>query len=230
MSSLWERSANAVLVLSALAVAGAAVHREYRDKRPVEQPASSAPTLMGTQDWDNIRRLAIPLGDTSGRVTVVEFADFECPYCQAFDARVRALMAERPGLIARRFIHFPLRNHRFALPAARAAECANVQGSFVGMHDALFAKQDSLGLKSWGSYARDAGVQDTAQIIACSATALTPTRVEAGISLGRRIGVHSTPTVIINGWRFEVPPNDTVLRESVLALADGKMPPSARRK
>lgn len=226
-----ENGVNALLVVAALAMAVATLHREFdSDRQSKAAKASRVPTLMRTDEWERLRRAAMPIGDSTGAVTIVEFADFECPYCRAFDARLRALIAERPGLVSRRFVHFPLPMHRFAVPAARAAECAAQQEAFASMHDVLLDKQDSLGLKSWGSYARDAGVEDTAAVAKCSASTTPVPRVSAGTALGSTLGVRSTPTVVIKGWRFFVPPDDTLLRETIAAVAAGQAPPIVDRK
>jgi hypothetical protein len=72
-----------------------------------------------------------------------------------------AVRARYPKDVGLFFVHFPLPMHRFARPAARATECAGLQGKFGQMVDAVYNKQDSLGLKSWSDYGRDAGVADT---------------------------------------------------------------------
>lgn len=111
------------------------------------------------------------------------------------------------------FVHFPLTKHRFAVQAAQAAECASARGHFAGFIDAVYAKQDSLGLKSWGSYAREAGIADTAAITRCARDPSPPKRLEAGRELGLRWEVLGTPTVIINGLRYANPPtNDEIDR------------------
>jgi hypothetical protein len=93
------------------------------------------------------------------------------------------------------FVHFPLPIHRFAVQAAQATECASLKGRFLNFIDAVYRKQDSLGLKSWGSYA-----------------------LEAGRELGLRWQILGTPTVIINGLRYASPPTkreiDRVIRRA----------------
>jgi protein-disulfide isomerase len=100
--------------------------------------------------------------------------------------------------------------HRFALGAARATECARGEDKFGSMVDALFNKQDSLGLKSWVSYGVDAGLRDTAAFARCMSSSASISSVEAGRSLGRRMEVNGTPTIIVNGWRFQAPPYDSL--------------------
>jgi protein-disulfide isomerase len=156
-------------------------------------------------------------------VKVVEFADLECPGCRAFYTRTRELPPSIRSRFALIFIHFPLSMHRFAMPAARAAECARVEDKFASMVDVLFKKQDSLGLKSWGSYATEAGVRDTTAFARCVTNSSSLRIVDAGLASGKNIGVRATPTVIINGWRFSSPPYDS-LAALVTRFADGARP------
>lgn len=97
------------------------------------------------------------IGPSSAKVTVTVFTDFECPACRRFTesalAGARASFHDRLRVVIR---HWPLSSHRFAVPAARAAECASAHNRFVPFHDLLFAKQDSLGLKSFTDFATEA--------------------------------------------------------------------------
>ena len=92
------------------------------------------------------------------------------------------------------------------------------------MIDVLFAKQDSLGLKSWQSFAREAEVVDSAGFVACVESTDALPFVESGIAAGKRIGLVGTPTVIVNGWRFCVPPDDKELKAIVDKLLRGEKP------
>ncbi len=76
--------------------------------------------------------------------------------------------------------------------------------------DEIFRKQDSLGLKSWGSLAMSVGIADTAAIARCAQAEDVPTPVEEGLTSGKRIGVSGTPTVLVNGWLFSIPPYDSL--------------------
>jgi len=107
-------------------------------------------------------------------------------------------------------ISFPLPSHRFARPAAMAAMCALEQDRFVEFQDAVFARQDSLGLKPWNSYAIDAGIADTARFGVCIASGRSHTLVDRGLIVGDSLGVKVTPTVLINGYRYSTPPLDSL--------------------
>ncbi len=138
------------------------------------------------------------IGDTAASIKVIEFADFECPYCKKFDKTMHAITAHYGLAVSRVFVELPLRMHRFAVPAARAAECAASQGRFAEIHDVLFGKQDSLGLKSWLSYVPGTrGFLDTARFVKCIADTARIAAVDRGIALARKLGLTGTPTVIL---------------------------------
>jgi protein-disulfide isomerase len=160
--------------------------------------------------WRDLLSSAQAEGNKSARVTVIEFSDLECPFCRRFHRALRDAVTKDGLDVETVFIHYPLKGHRFAAPAARAAECAREQGGFPAFVDHVFEKQDSLGLKSWASFAREAGIRDTATFSRCAAQQGTPTQVTAGITAGTLIHVTGTPTVIINGWRFARPPYDSL--------------------
>jgi protein-disulfide isomerase len=149
-------------------------------------------------------------------VKIAEFADFECPACKHFESTLKSVLASYPAnRVSLVFVHFPLRQHRFASIAARAAECAAPGGRFATFHDLLFAKQDSLGLKSWGSFGFEVGIRDSARFSRCVAGTEVVSRIAAGEGIGKRLEIHATPTVMVNGWRFPRPPSETELKNLI---------------
>src|SRR6185437_2837175 len=122
-----DRALNVSIAVAALAMAGVVVRREMAPSIPTIPGANLPPRFVST--WKDLLPHAIPLGDSSGAVKVIEFADFECPFCRRFDSTMHVVVARYPGQVSRYFVHFPLPTlHRFALPAARAAECAGRLG------------------------------------------------------------------------------------------------------
>jgi protein-disulfide isomerase len=192
--------------------------------REEQPPAGQAPTRAGPSfyvNWRESLQHGRSIGDSLAPIIITEFGDFECPYCQRFAAKFRMQRARLGKDIALSYIHFPLtRIHRFALPAARAAECAGIQGRFAAYHDILYEKQDSLGLKSWSSYAREAQVPDTTEFATCVANVSPMSRVEAGVAWGQRLGVKATPTVMVNGLLFLNPPSDSMLAATIARLLE----------
>ena len=213
---------NAVVMIAAVVVAATVVHREFGSKnRAPGAGASDAPVFVS--DWKSFVPHGIQVGDATAPVTIIEFSDFECPFCRKFQSSLDSVRHDREKLVSFVFVHFPLPMHRFARPAARAAECASTLGKFDDFQRVVFEKQDSLGLKTWGSYAIAAGILDTSAFVRCAAgTELLP-RVEDGLAMGNKLGVKGTPTVLVNGWRFTALPTDS-LAHMVDRIISGKSP------
>ena len=143
-------------------------------------------------------------------------------------ARDLAIARKYPGQIALTYVHYPISGHRFAMPAARAPECANDQGRFQAMYDQLFEGQDQFGLKPWDDYATAAGVPDLAAFDACVKKTEPIPRVEEGKAPGAKLDVQGTPTIIINGWKLGKPPTEAELDQMVQRIFAGKPPVHAK--
>jgi hypothetical protein len=125
------------LILAALAVAGAAVLVLASRERPMPGAIEGAVPVVATDGFTGFT-----LGSDSASVEIVEYSDFECPFCARFAnlqmPAVRRQLIET-GLVRWRFRDYPLPNHQFSRLAAHAAQCAGEQGRFWEMHDALYA-------------------------------------------------------------------------------------------
>ena len=107
------------------------------------------------------------IGPADAPITIVEFSDYQCPYCQAwYQQTFDQLMANYPGKILFVYRDLPLPGHPESLPAAEAANCAGEQGAYWKFHDDLFSGQYSLGRAAYEQYASDLGL-DTAAFTAC---------------------------------------------------------------
>jgi protein-disulfide isomerase len=211
MSKFVDAATTAVLAGSALVLAALAVRREFLNS-PAGNPTSVralAPAYVS--DWEDFSRVGTWIGDSTAPVRIVEFADFECPFCRRFYESFRAVRDSVGDAVALLLVQFPLEGHRFAKPAALAAECAERFGRWEAFHDVIFSAQDSLGLKSWVSYARDAGIADTVAFAACVSERTSSSRIDSSLAAGRQLRVAGTPTVLINGWRYPHAPYDSLL-------------------
>jgi len=215
----------AALMLCALVTTGLVVYRGFVDPtaRSSLQPHQK-PKFV--ENWRSKLGKGMQLGSASAEVQLIEFADFECPFCGSFHKTLKTVRERYPTHVALTYMHFPIPGHRFALPAARVAECAAAQGRFEAMHDHLFEEQDQLGLKSWAEFATDAGVPDSNAFDACIKRSDSMPRVVEGQQLGKELDVQGTPTVIVNGWKFGNPPTEKELDEMVKAVLAGKEPVS----
>lgn len=221
MTKHLETVISGVFAVCAIAIATAVVRREFFAPPPTVRAANVSTYV---ESWEDVLPAGRLVGNANARVKVVEFTDLECPFCRVFNGTLKAVSAKYPDDVAFVFVHKPLEMHRFALPAARAAECASEAGRFSEMVDAIFEKQDSLGLKSWTSFAAHAGLRDTVAFAKCvSATASMP-KVDAGLALAKRFGISSTPTVMLNGWRYGKAPGESELIQAIGDLLAGKQP------
>lgn len=220
MHDRMERAASMALTCAALVMAGTLVHREFAAPAPAQQGSTSALQAPTRQDvWSAARGAGAVIGDTSAPVRVVVFSDLECPFCRNFHVMLRSHMDDRPNTIALLFVHFPIPSHRFAVTAARISECAGEQGRFAAVIDRLFAEQDSLGVAPWGSIAARAGVPDTLKLMRCAKSVHTFPNIDRGTTLGQSLNVAGTPTVFVNGWRFQRPPTRDQIDSVIAAVA-----------
>jgi protein-disulfide isomerase len=217
-----ERTVSVAIGISAMAIAFVSVHREFVASAATPRLRSVPSGIVSS--WQDLISAGRLVGAAEAPVTIIEFTDLECPFCRSFNTVLRAVQKKFGTAVAYVFVHTPIHSHRFALSAARAAECAAVSGRFSAMVNAIFERQDSLGLKSWGSYASDAGVADTVSFNRCVRANTPLPLVEAGLAAAKRIDMNGTPTVIVNGWRFAHPPGEEELLRVVGEIVAGRQP------
>ena len=141
---------------------------------------------------------AILAGSRNARLAMIEYSDFECPYCGQFARESWPAIQDkyvRSGELVVAFRHFPLGFHQKAGKAAEAAMCADAAGKFWGMHDALFANPRSLDRVNLLAHAAKLGIEER-YFTECLAGAMTE-KVEAERQSGRSIGVSGTPTFFL---------------------------------
>jgi protein-disulfide isomerase len=170
---------------------------------------------MKTQTSDSIpaAKLALPAaqrdhiqGPITAPATLLEYGDYECPYCGEAYPVVKAVQARLGERLCFAFRNFPLANsHPHAEHAAEAAEAAGAQGRFWEMHDLLYENQQALEEEDLAQYAAALGL-DAARLIAEVRTGAHRARVREDFKSGARSGVNGTPTFFVNGARFDGPP------------------------
>jgi protein-disulfide isomerase len=209
-----------ILVVCAVSTTGVVVYRQFGPSVHQVQRMPEKPRFL--EDWKSQLNSGVQLGPRDAPVQLVEFADFECPFCRELHKELRRLRDHYPTQVALTFVYFPLPGHRFAIPAARGAECAREQGRFEAMYDQLFNDQDSFGLKTWGDYASEAGVSNLPTFEACLKRDDPRGLIGEGKRLATKLDVKGTPTLIINGWMLGRPPNEQELNQMVLRVLAGK--------
>jgi protein-disulfide isomerase len=155
-------------------------------------------------------RLAAPVserdhvqGPATARVTIVEYGDYECPYCRAAQPIVQELRTLLGDDLRYVFRHFPLtRVHPNAERAAEAAEAAGAQDRYFEMHALLFERQDALGSDNLQRYAQELGL-DTSRFGDELASHAHVPRIRDDFRSGRASGVGGTPTFFIDDARYD---------------------------
>jgi protein-disulfide isomerase len=166
--------------------------------------------MSGRVRPDDAARLDPPLGErdhvlgpATGPVTLIEYGDYECPYCRAAAAIAQELRRVLPDRLRYAFRHFPLEGmHPHARRAAEAAEAAASQERFFEMHAALFENQAALGDEDLLRYATELGL-DTERFHADLDGHAHANRVREDFRSGVRSGVRGTPTFFLDGLRYD---------------------------
>ncbi len=140
----------------------------------------------------------LSVGPAGAKVTVVEFAEYPCPYCGMAASTVKELLAAYEGKVRFVWKDFPLPSHERAVPAAVAARCAAKQGKWESYHEALWADQRALADADLTRRAESLGL-DLEAFAACQADPAVAALVAAKAAEGQALGVNSTPTFFING-------------------------------
>ena len=156
-------------------------------------------------------------GPTNARVTIVEFADLQCPYCAKTDIELKRILQEHPSGVALVYRNFPLPIHPDSRAAARAGECAAAQGRFPAFRDLVYSNQDEIGLESWSGFAKRAGVGDLKKFNACLSDDSLNSQIIVDLTAGNQLGVEGTPTILVNGVELRGYDNGAGTLESLVA-------------
>jgi protein-disulfide isomerase len=140
---------------------------------------------------------APPRGGTRAPVTIVEFADYECPYCKRAADTVKQILDTYGDQVRFAYRDFPLQMHPNARPAAEAARCAGAQGKFWEYHDRLFATAD-LSVTQLGTLADEVGL-DRAKFDECLATDTFVPAIDRDLADANNLGIDGTPVFYVNG-------------------------------
>jgi len=207
-----------------LAVAAVFVVRELRSPPPSQ--GRSAAQAVDLEGWERYVDRGMRRGPDDAPVSLIEFVDFQCPFCRQQATRIDSLLAEFPDEVQVTTHHFPLTSIQpLAKPGAEAVECAAIQGYGEDFAALVFQKQDSLGVKDWTAFAEAAGVPDLSRLEQCRTGSHYFPRISTGMALGEQAGVRSTPTLVVNGWKLPRPPSSTEeLREITRSVLRGEPP------
>lgn len=165
------------------------------------------PEVLGVEDQaEIIKNPAALKGSEDAKVTIVEFSEYQCPFCQRYvDETYTKIAADYGDKIYYVFRDYPLEFHQHAKITAEAARCAGEQGKYWQYHDKLFAKRDWVNqeevTETLVGFAADLGL-DTESFKECLTSGKFTAVVNADFALGQKVGVTGTPSFFINGRKL----------------------------
>lgn len=175
------------------------------------KPATvSIPANVTVQPSDTAGFHGYVKGDSAAPVEITEFADYQCPFCQTFATLQMPTIEERlikTGRLRWRYRDFPLQQHSFSRLAAHSAACADEQGRFWDQHQRIYDGQadwsvarDAAGI--FRGYAKALGL-DLSRYDSCMSSGKFAGRIQASVDEGVRLGVASTPTLLVGGRLYQ---------------------------
>ncbi len=161
---------------------------------PAEAPAAEVGEVDPVTKADHVR------GPANAPVTMIEWSDYECPFCQRFHETMQQIMndSDLKGKVKWVFRHYPLSFHPEATPAALAAECASEQGKFWEFTDAVYAGQAEIGTALFDKIAGQLGLNKS-KFDSCVSSKKYQSVIDADRASGNKAGVTGTPGTIILG-------------------------------
>ncbi len=175
------------------------------------KPATvSIPANVAVQPSDTAGFHGYVKGADTAPVEITEYADYECPFCQTFATLQMPTIDERlirTGRLRWRYRDFPLQQHPHSRVAAHSAACADEQGKYWAQHEKIYEGQsewsparDAAGI--FRRYAGEAGL-DLGKYDACMSSGKYAGRIQASYDEGTRVGVSSTPTLLVGGRLYQ---------------------------
>src|SRR3989338_8129348 len=188
-----------LVIVIQLSAFGSVTPTKAVQNEPTLAPGDDAAPVL---DMEALIDDDVVLGDENAPVTIVEWSDFQCPYCARFYSQTMAQIKEqyvKTGKVKFVYRDFPLTSiHPNAQKAAEAAGCAQEQGKFWEMHDTLFEKGVAGGVASFKQYAKELSL-DSAKFDACLDSGKRASEVQKDLQDGVEAGITGTPGFAING-------------------------------
>ncbi len=163
------------------------------------------------------------LGNKDAKITIIEFSDYQCPFCRKARPILNDLLAKRGDKIKIVYRDFPLAFHKNAKIAAAAAECADEQGAFWEYNELLFDNQRSLDVENLKKYAKSIGL-DVEKFNHCLDSGKQNIEVEKDVADAKIAGISGTPSILINGYYISGVPSLAYLEEVIADVERSHIP------
>jgi protein-disulfide isomerase len=159
------------------------------------------PTIGRVDEWRSlIKGRRTSLGVNGAPVVIIEFSDYQCPFCRIVEPRLEQLVSEHHNQVAIYRFDFPQEKlHPYSIRAAIAARCAEEQGVTETYQRALFEEQINFNNKSWVEIARETGISNVDAFQACMKKDEIANQVRGDLEMSKRIGIPGTPSLAVNG-------------------------------
>lgn len=169
------------------------------------------------------------LGNPDASVVIADFSDFQCPYCRVAAEVLKQVVEESRGKVRVVYKYYPLDpscnssakwgKHKDACKASRASYCAGLQGQFWPYHDLLFTSQRKLPEARLYKFAKRVGL-NTAEFDQCMNASFSEKEIKDDIEEGSKLGIDGTPTLFINGMKYEGPLTVSGLQDTISSISN----------
>lgn len=207
--------------LSALAIVGLTFWNQFTG------PAPNLREVREDREVDKLEKIIAAghrIGPADADIVIVEFVDYECPFCRRAEGALRRIREEFAERVAVVYLHYPLQNHPNAYDAARFVECGAKQGRFEQVHHLLFSAITLQGLDP-AAVASDAEVPDSSEFVRCVAQEHQMGSIEEDIKIAKDLELPGVPAVVFQGTLLGTPPDSVELvmrvREELGLTAEG---------
>ena len=199
---------------------------EALDKAVAQVKAAAPAQARQAPDPNKVYSLATDgapfQGPKDAKIVVVEFSDYQCPFCSGAEPLMDQVLAAYPKDVKRVYKQFPLTSiHQNAMPAARAAVAAGKQNKFWEMHKKLFENQRDLSVDNYKKWAQELGL-DVARFEKDMASPEVQAQIDRDVKDAQAAEVSGTPTIFVNGKRFSKQRSLDTFKETIDPILQGK--------